>query len=1026
VRSKELPATIGRYEVVQVIGRGGMGVVFLGKDPRIGRQVAIKLLNTTDEEVSERFLQEARSAGQLTHRNIITIHDCGEIDDGSDRDGLPFIIMEFIEGTTLAGLIGDSASLSLSRKLGLIEDLAAGLDYAHNKGVVHRDVKPANVMIDREGVLKILDFGIARVAESRLTLNGELIGTPSYMSPEQVKGQTVDRRSDVFAVGLVLYELLSGRQAFAGSFATVVQAIANEAPPSLVALCPDLDPDLVAIINKALEKDEQDRYQTLAAFGADVAQVRARLDNRPISNSAFGTIAIGTERPSADRTPRHITPRTPRTPSDQFARRRSEMIEGHLDRARRAFEVGDFMSAIAAAEEAELLDPEEPRVIDVLSSARFRLDQEQIGNWLTEAEGCITRQELDGAAALVAKALQLDAGSRAALQMKSVIDRARREMAHDADAVGAVERARKRFAGGDPAGALSLLDAFSPPHPLVKQAREELTAELLEQETLKREREKQRRAEALAAALSAAEGHLTRQELDDASRALMGAEAIEPSNARLLELRARITEAREAAWARTKSVTRAVSAAGHSLTAADFEGAEQFVNEALAIEPGHSEARALKVRIAEARALARAKEEQEWRQRQDSEARRLAAERDRLAETQITPGQVDNDRDRRAADELAREAVEWELPDELEAATEARGGLTPTFGVPAPAVEAYSDERAQQALSGREISATDSTSIRVAVPLAAANPPRVRARLGVAFAAVIAMLLLGFWWLGRSSPERSDLARNTPTETPPIGGAPKPSVPVEPPSPTPAPTPEARGTTGSEPQPSKPAPRAKDPSSVPIPAPVNRETPRLAPTPAPDVPSTPAPVAPTPAPSTPTTPPDITPTPTAAGASAAGPDVTSKPPGVKPLPTSGPDLPPTLPSATGTAGAPPPPPPPVVVPSFDRRIADQILTKFGDAMLRLDLAAIQRFYPSVSDSVAQTIKALGVAYSQCDIKFSKVEITPSGPTEATVLASGTQSCKPKKRAPDWVSQKNYVFRLKDANGVWIVNLLTFD
>jgi hypothetical protein len=114
------------------------------------------------------------------------------------------------------------------------------------------------------------------------------------------------------------------------------------------------------------------------------------------------------------------------------------------------------------------------------------------------------------------------------------------------------------------------------------------------------------------------------------------------------------------------------------------------------------------------------------------------------------------------------------------------------------------------------------------------------------------------------------------------------------------------------------------------------------------------------------------------------------------------------------------------VPSFDRRIADQILTKFGDAMLRLDLAAIQRFYPSVSDSVAQTIKALGVAYSQCDIKFSKVEITPSGPTEATVLASGTQSCKPKKRAPDWVSQKNYVFRLKDANGVWIVNLLTFD
>ena len=363
--------------------------------------------------------------------------------------------MEFIEGTTLAGLIRGDASLSMSRKLGLIEDLAAGLDYAHNKGVVHRDVKPANVMIDREGVLKILDFGIARVGESSMTVLGSMVGTPSYMSPEQVQGRPVDRRSDVFAVGLVLYEILSGRQAFAGSVTRVLYTIASEAPPALDVLCPSLDAGLVSIVNKAIQKDEQHRYQTLAALGSDIALVRARLDTRPLDNPLDSPV-IGTARRSPERTPRHITPR------EQFARRRSENIEGHLDRARRAFEAGDFVAAIAAAEDAELLDPEEPRVIDVLTSARDRLDQQQIGNWLAEAERCITRRELDAAGALVAKALHLDAESPAALQIKSVIDRARREMEHEAHAIAAVESARKRFAGGDPAGALSVLDAFSP------------------------------------------------------------------------------------------------------------------------------------------------------------------------------------------------------------------------------------------------------------------------------------------------------------------------------------------------------------------------------------------------------------------------------------------------------------------------------------------------------------------------------------------------------------------------------------
>ena len=242
--------TIGRYEVIDRVGHGGMGVVYQARDPHIGRLVAVKLLNVSDEGVYERFLQEARSAGQLKHRNIVTIYDYGEF------ESTPFIVMEFIEGTTLGELIRTDRTLSLPRKLELIGDLAAGLDYAHNKGVVHRDVKPANVMIDREGVLKILDFGLARVGESGLTQFGSMMGTPNYMSPEQIQGRPVDRRSDIFAVGLLFYELLSCRQAFPGaSIHQVLYAITQADPITLSELCPGLDPDLVAIVNKAIEKE---------------------------------------------------------------------------------------------------------------------------------------------------------------------------------------------------------------------------------------------------------------------------------------------------------------------------------------------------------------------------------------------------------------------------------------------------------------------------------------------------------------------------------------------------------------------------------------------------------------------------------------------------------------------------------------------------------------------------------------------------------------------------------------------------
>jgi serine/threonine-protein kinase len=204
-----IPAIIGRYQVVRRIGQGGMGALYLAQDPKLDREIVIKLLIDDNDELRERFAREARSAARLRHPHIVTIFDVG------DWEGQPFIAMEYIQGHTLAEIIRGSSPLSTVRKLRLIEELCDGLAFAHKTGVVHRDVKPANIMVDANGSLKILDFGIARIAESAgMTQAGMLIGSLNYMSPEQVTGQVVDNRRDIFAVVAVLNEQITSRQAF--------------------------------------------------------------------------------------------------------------------------------------------------------------------------------------------------------------------------------------------------------------------------------------------------------------------------------------------------------------------------------------------------------------------------------------------------------------------------------------------------------------------------------------------------------------------------------------------------------------------------------------------------------------------------------------------------------------------------------------------------------------------------------------------------------------------------------------------
>lgn len=256
------PKAIGRFEIEGVLGRGAMGVVYLARDPVIGRKVALKTLVLPEgaeeaEEFRIRFLREAQAAGILNHPGIVTVYDAG-VDEAT---GLSYIAMEYVEGRSLRDLMRQGYPFSYSDIARIGAALAVALDYAHAKGVVHRDIKPANILLTDQGAVKITDFGVARLSTSSLTTTGQFIGTPNYMSPEQVTGSPVDGRSDLFSLGVVLFELLTGKRPFAGESVTEVSyKIVHEPAPVPSQLRPGLPPAFNPIVLKLLEKKPEHRY----------------------------------------------------------------------------------------------------------------------------------------------------------------------------------------------------------------------------------------------------------------------------------------------------------------------------------------------------------------------------------------------------------------------------------------------------------------------------------------------------------------------------------------------------------------------------------------------------------------------------------------------------------------------------------------------------------------------------------------------------------------------------------------------
>jgi len=270
------PKKIGRYKIEGLLGQGTMGVVFKAYDPALERHAAIKIMNTgvnVDDELRARFFREARSAAKLSHPNIISIYELGE------SRKRPFIAMEYVEGEDLKAIIKSRAFIPLKEKLRWVSHICEGLDYAHGHGVIHRDIKPGNVFITKDGKLKILDFGLARLASSEMTRSGVLLGSPYYMSPEQVKGsQDIDGRSDFFSVGVVLYELLAYRRPFEADTPTsVCFQIVSESHHPIRLVLPGCPAELEHIINRALSKDRETRYQNGSELTAALLELQDQL-----------------------------------------------------------------------------------------------------------------------------------------------------------------------------------------------------------------------------------------------------------------------------------------------------------------------------------------------------------------------------------------------------------------------------------------------------------------------------------------------------------------------------------------------------------------------------------------------------------------------------------------------------------------------------------------------------------------------------------------------------------------------------
>jgi tetratricopeptide (TPR) repeat protein len=460
---------LGKYVIQSELGSGAMGVVYRAEDPRLGRLVALKTTNAevaSNPNLLQRFYREAQAAAKLTHPNIVTIY---EIDEAN---GLPFIAMEFLEGENLQKIISDRREVAVLEKLQIIIDTCKGLDYAHQHGVVHRDIKPGNIVVSTSGQVKIVDFGIARVGVSSMTRTGDVLGTVMYMSPEQVQGQTVDARSDVFSLGVVLYELLTYQVPFPGEdVPSILFKILNEPPETITQYIPQCPPQLEQIVQRALAKDREERYQSAEDMALELHRIadgvkRNTMDvyleqgKRSLQAGDF-TVAKESLQKVLEIDSSHQLAQglLAEVRERMQARQRALKLEGNIRQAKEALQAEQYEDAIGLLEEALRLDPHHEEALKCKKLAvEHRERSEKIRRHLERAEKLAAKADFQQATSELEAVLALDPRNTTALRMIKSVGKEFAEQERVRQVRQFLEGARNQLAEKNFGKALELLD----------------------------------------------------------------------------------------------------------------------------------------------------------------------------------------------------------------------------------------------------------------------------------------------------------------------------------------------------------------------------------------------------------------------------------------------------------------------------------------------------------------------------------------------------------------------------------------
>ena len=467
------PAKIGKYTVEAVLGRGGMGIVYKAVDPQIGRYVAIKMITSGgDHSLLDRFRSEARSTGSLQCPNIVTVYDFGE------QDGNPYLVMQFLEGSSLDSLIHSGASLSLSERLGIMIDVCNGLAYAHQRGVIHRDIKPGNIMVLQDGVndgmAVIVDFGIARIGgDTRLTRTDQIVGSVHYMSVEQLQAKELDNRADIYATGVVLFQLLTGSLPFDGTeTAATLLKIVNDPPPPLSTYLKEYPVELESIIGKALAKRREERYPTAKDLAFDLMQVQERVKSETVTQLVRrAEVSVGREEWTRAREQLQQVLRIDRENTqaqklmnavqaqlrqrqqiEQARALRSQADEANMDRR--------YDDALRLLDQAITLDPKNTGFVSFRESVRSAKDRAAgLQQALQRAESALQDGDLEEAQSAVNEAFQIDPHDTQAKALKVIIGQQFEEKSRQEQMRNLLDQARNQIAEHDLTGAYATLQA---------------------------------------------------------------------------------------------------------------------------------------------------------------------------------------------------------------------------------------------------------------------------------------------------------------------------------------------------------------------------------------------------------------------------------------------------------------------------------------------------------------------------------------------------------------------------------------